>query len=99
MGTYAHKAIVVTSFQWNELEEARIKAINTFGKKMVSTTVSSEYNGFRSFLIGPDGSKEERDESDHYDNLRSSYIKYLQSFAYEDGGNPLEFSEVNYAYH
>jgi hypothetical protein len=97
MGTYAHKAIIVTCPHWVILEEAQAKAIDMFGEEMVSSATLSEYNGFKTFIIGPDGSKVERDESDHYDNLRLSYIKYLKSFAYEDGGNPLEFSEVNYA--
>ena len=62
MGYICHHAIVVTSSFEATLSDAWIKARQLFAN--VSPIVSSPLNGYRSFFVAPDGSKEGWDESD-----------------------------------
>ena len=53
-------------------------------------------NGSRSFLVAPDGSKEGWLESATGDAMRSEFVAYLRSLAYEDGSTPLSWVELSY---
>ena len=62
----------------------------------VSDLVHSFINGYTTFLIAPDGSKEGWDESNEGDKLRDLFVDYINSQAYEDGSSSLKYAELFY---
>src|SRR5947208_3455939 len=94
MGHIRHHMIVVTSFSDTELRSAKERADALF--PAVTDIVESPLNGFRSFFIAPDGSKEGWEDSDAGDQQRSEFVDYLRTFAYEDGSSSLTWAEVQY---
>ena len=97
MGYIRHHSIVVTTFDDDSIKEAHQKAKNLFGH--VSEIVKSSINGYMSFFIAPDGSKEGWPDSDTGDKLRkefidwieegeeSRYLDYVEVFYGDDNGN------------
>ncbi len=76
MGYIRHDAIIVTSNFDDHLEMARDKA-EKLG--LICTLMAkSGVNGYRSFLIAPDGSKEGWDSSDGGDAARSEWIEWAK---------------------
>jgi hypothetical protein len=84
MGHMAHHAIVATGYS-PHVERAHIIAVAEEAKTnvtpgftrplpIVGPLIGSWANGYRSFLIAPDGSKEFWQESDRGDDLRSRII-------------------------
>lgn len=73
MGYFAHKALIVTSgYHHEELEK-----LHEMAKELelpVTEIVEGRANGFKSFAVLPDGSKEGWDESDRVDEGRASLI-------------------------
>ena len=101
MGYIAHRTIIVTSFDitWDEpklAETARKKAIEIFGEGLVSDMVDSVINGYKSFFVAPDGSKEGWPESDEGDVKREEFKKWLREQAYDDGSNHYDWAEFRY---
>jgi len=76
MGYIRHHAIVVTSFD-DKISTVWLKAKEMFGY-LVSDVIESECNGYASFFIAPDGSKEGWDRSIEHDKLRDQFIAYLK---------------------
>lgn len=74
MGYMRHHAIIVTG--WAGMEDLHTLASNIF--PTVSSLTGISVNGFRSFLIPPDGSKNGWDESDVGDDRRDRFIAELQ---------------------
>lgn len=95
MGYMVHHAIVVTSSITELIEEAQREAFRIFGT-LVTPIVESNVNGYRSFLVAPDGSKEGWDESDLGDRRRSRFVAWLRSKYYSDGSSSLKWVEVQY---
>jgi hypothetical protein len=95
MGYMKHNAIIVTSWEEEKFLQAYNKATELFGE-MVSNIVNGTINGYKSFFIPPDGSKEGWVESDYYDKLRSDFKNYIDTLAYEDGSNAVYCVEVFY---
>ena len=96
MGYMRHHAIVVTGRDFDEsVAKAHSMAEDTFGD-LVSPVVMSGINGFRSFCVFPDGSKEGWEKSLDWDDSRDSFISYLKEFEFEDGSSPLCWVEVQY---
>jgi len=103
-----HHAIVVTGLDQDKLKEARKKIIGeaietgiatkeTIDLRcLVSKIVMSFSNGYGSFFIAPDGSKEGWATSDDGDSLRDKAIKILDSYKYDDGSSPFSWVEVQY---
>jgi hypothetical protein len=91
MGYMRYHAIVVTSSS----TEAHEKAEEIFGE-LVSPIVYSVTNGYNSFFVAPDGSKEGWETSDNYDDKRKEFIEWLRSQAYEDGSNSMKYIEVQF---
>ena len=94
MGYIKHHAIVVTSFDDALAKEAHKKA-----EKLGNTTtevVESPVNGYYSFLIVPDGSKEGWPESDEGDVSRQRFIAWAIQQRYDDGSSALDVVEVMY---
>lgn len=86
MGYMRHHAIVVTTFV-GDIEEAHAKAVELFsswgGERadtgVVSEIVGSWINGYHSFFIAPDGSKEGREESENGDKARDEFIAWIEA--------------------
>jgi hypothetical protein len=84
MGYIRHDAIIVTSGDIRHLEMAREEA-EELG--LVCTPIaSSKTNGYQSFLIVPDGSKEGWDASDAGDDMRSAWIEWVNCGGREGWG-------------
>ncbi|HEV8716163.1 MAG TPA: hypothetical protein VGX03_25475 [Candidatus Binatia bacterium] len=94
MGYMQHHAIIVTSCINEKFSAAYKKAKELFPK--VSDPVPSGTNGYYSFFIPPDGSKEGWEASDAGDERRRIFRGWLNSQAYEDGSNSLKWVEVQY---
>lgn len=76
MGYIRHHAIIVTSTCEISMEKARIKAAELFGLGQVTQILPPAINGYMTFFVGPDGSKEGWLESDGGDNLRMQFIDW-----------------------
>lgn len=71
MGRMKHDSIIVTSWGEDHITKAAKKAIKL--GLAVSELVPSNINGYSSFLIAPDGSKEGWDESEAGIKARSAW--------------------------
>ena len=95
-----HHAIVLTTWKDEHIEEAHNKAKSLFDH--VTEIVPSNMNGYRSFFIPPDGSKEGWSESETGDMRRAAfkhwlaeqnlYIKWVE-FQYGDDEGETEIIE------
>ena len=84
MGYMRHHAILVTASTWqdeaNTVREHVVQCATSDGMSLsVSGVVESPINGYASFLVAPDGSKEGWGESNRGDELRGAIIGYLSS--------------------
>lgn len=82
MGYHRHHAIIVTSWDDKAINAAHEKAIEIFERPITEIT-EPVMNGFKSFLIAPDGSKEWWGTSDEYDEKRKEYMQWAQKAWYE----------------
>lgn len=80
MSWMRHHAIIVTSFNKDYVDGARKQALELFDIAQVSEIITGVVNCYYTFLIGPDGSKENWDTSDKYDGKRESFIEWLQQY-------------------
>ena len=99
MGYMRHHAIIVTSWDKESITAAHQKAHELFenqnflGVISYITEITPEVtNGYRSFLISPDGSKEWWDTSDRGDHIRAKFIQWLVS----QKDNWCEYAEVQF---
>lgn len=93
MGYLRNHVIIVNSFSKEDIEKVHNKAMELFPElttELKETPVNSDY----SFAILPDGSKEGWSESDDYDSKRNIFKKFIKTFDYEDGSNPLKVVQV-----
>lgn len=95
MGYMRHHAIVVTSWDEKLANKAHKKAVKLF--PIVSEITKTAINGYRSFLVPPDGSKEGWEDSDRGDAARKKFNEYLESLRYEDGSTSIAWIEVQFA--
>jgi len=95
MGYQRHNAIVVTSWKEDLIELAHKQASGMF--PWVSELSPEALNGYRSFFIPPDGSKEGWPESDAADKVRAAFFEWCRSQGYEDGSNSLCVVDVSFA--
>lgn len=105
MGYDRHHCIVVTSFDESLLAEAHQVAVSLFASAkaegyahgmMVSEIVPSVTNGYSSFFVPPDGSKEGWEESRLGDSARGVFVDWLRSRRHSDGSSSLDWVEVQY---
>lgn len=108
MGYIRHHAIIVTSYSEKLITEVHGEAKKAFNnayedrsfiespEELVSPIVESITNGYYSFFIAPDGSKEGWEESDYGDMARKRVIDFIDSLAYEDGSNSVSYAELFY---
>lgn len=77
MGYIIHDAIIVTGFRKADVNEAYQHATNECGLD-ATTLHNSPMNGFWSFLIVPDGSKEGWADSDTGEIARAKWIEWAK---------------------
>jgi hypothetical protein len=104
MGYMSANTIVVTSWDGDLIQKAHEKAteifcqpFSTYAVMQISTIVKGAANGYISFFIPPDGSKEGWDCSNEYDNRRARFKEWLVLQAFEDGSTSLHWVEVQFA--
>lgn len=90
MGFIRHHAILVTG--WGNLEIAREMAIE-FGNN-VSDIVGPVSNGYFTFMVAPDGSKEGWEASGDGDDARERFIRWLKGRTDDD----FEWAELYYGH-
>lgn len=76
MGYIRHDAIVVTGYRDEHLKKARAKA-EELGLIVTSIQEQPGTNGYASFLICADGSKEGWDTSDEHDIARDAWKNWV----------------------
>ncbi len=96
MGYMRHHALIVTTYDEKRIDDAREQAEAIFGSKDVTPILSSRSNGYWTFFIQPDGSKEGWAESDDGDERRAKFIKWIDDQRHSDGSCPFDYSEVQY---
>lgn len=95
MGYMRHHAIVVTGTDYQEaITKAHTAAAGIF--PWISPLSPPTINGYRSFFVPPDGSKEGWEESDVGDAQRDAFMAYLLSTGFADGGSLFAWVEVQY---
>jgi hypothetical protein len=93
MGHIKHHGIAVTSDIDQLIKEAHTRAKSIF-KARTSEILKSETNGYKSFFIAPDGSKEGWEESNKGNDQRKMFVKWINKQAFED--NSISFCEFFY---
>lgn len=82
MGYIRHHAIIVTG-NIEDVERAHKRALEIFKKEQVTNILPPATNGYSTFLIGPDGSKQGWETSNQGDDNRDDFIRYLKISKYE----------------
>lgn len=90
MGYIKHNAICVTSFDSEEIKVLHKKAREIF-EELVTEIIEGVINGYASFFIAPDGSKEGWSESNEYDKKRKEFKDLIKN-----GSFYCEFVDVAY---
>lgn len=107
MGTIIHDVIVVTSWDEKALKLAHSFCVGkaaTFSafphadnwSQIVSPIIPGLVNGYATFIVAPDGSKEGWDTSDSGDGLRTAIVAELKKFRFDDGSSPLDWIHVRF---
>lgn len=92
MGYVAHNMIVIVSCFDKEIEAAHDEASRIF--PWVSPLSPAVVNGYRSFFVPPDGSKEGWEESDTGDSRRARFKAWLVERMCSDGSSFCDWAEV-----
>lgn len=95
MGYMVHYAIIVSTWDDESFNKAIEKAKQTFNHIQISSIMSG-INNYKTFCVGPDGSKEGWDESIGGDSKRALFISWLNEQKHEDGSSPFDWCEVQY---
>ena len=95
MGHMRHHVIVVTSWKDDAIQSAHGAARFIFNGNVTQIT-NPVVNGFRSFMVAPDGSKEGWEESNVGDSSRNQFVNHLKTFCHEDGSSPLSWAEMQF---
>lgn len=104
MGTIQHTAFIVTgcdhdfgkSKEKNLFTKSHKKARKLFGKDSVTKITGEGINGYKSFLVAPNGSKLGWESAREFDEASEKFIEYLDSIKYDDGSTCVEFVKVNF---
>lgn len=93
MSYTTHHAIIVTGMG-KPIHEAHAKALDI--GCTCTPLVKSQVNGWLTFTIVPDGSKEEWAHSEAGDIMREEFKTWAKSQIYDDGDSPFSWVEVQY---
>lgn len=91
MGVINHNAIIVIGFD-DSVDKARDLAIAE--GLIVTNVVNSPANGYRSFMIAPDGSKEGWETSDEFNEKRENIKTLYRNWIKNSDTFFIEFIEV-----
>jgi hypothetical protein len=95
MGYIRHHAIIVIGWDKTRLEVAHNAALGFFESNgRVGETLEAPVNGYASFFIGPDGSKEGWESSNEGDRRRANFLEWLETSRYEDRSGHFDWAEV-----
>ena len=95
MSWVKHNAVIVTTWSKEHVKAAHQKALDVFPERVVSPVQVTQTNQYRSFFIGPDGSKEGWPESDKGDAQRAEFIEWLDTQAGYLTWLMVEYGEVD----
>lgn len=94
MGFIRHHAILVTHWDLDKINDAHSEAIrNGLDVSGISVT---EINGYATFCVFPDGSKEGWPESENGDIRRDAFVAWLRSQESEPGYPMYGWAELCY---
>ncbi len=96
MGYMCHHAILITTYDEHHATRAHDRAETIFEDTLVSPVQESVINGYYSFAIFPDGSKEGWSASDKGDEHRTMFIAWLEKQRNEDRSSWYDWVEVQY---
>jgi hypothetical protein len=96
MGYMRHHAIVVTSWDRSLIAKAHEQAVKLGAIVTELTDVDKSCNGYSSFLVAPDGSKEGWEESEKGDEQRDKLVEWMDQQRYDDGSSALGWVEVQF---
>lgn len=98
MGVENNEAIIATT--WND------EVINKFLQwqetdilpewRQLFAVIPSITNGKHTIIMAPDGSKKGWDTAKEGEITRDQFIRFLESFNYEDNSSPIDWVEVGY---
>ena len=95
MGYMKHHTIVVTSWDDDLIESAHRKAGEIFDRS-ISGIIQGRANGYRSFFIPPNGSKEGWELSDKNNRQRREFTSWLDEQKHGDGSTSIKWVEVQF---
>ena len=96
MGNMRHHAIVVTG-KGPAIENAFFDvddAMRATASVQITELAPLGANGFRSFLVVPDGGNEGWSDSDAADRSRVDIVEILRGYSYKDVSSPIQWVEV-----
>lgn len=100
MGYMRHHAIIVSSWDREQIDAMRLEAITLAVEErlasLISPLVQSAVNGYSTFVVAPDGSKEGWGHSDAGDRLRERIVETLIAAEYADGSSRFAWAVVRY---
>lgn len=91
------ETLVVSSENQDAILKAWWKARKLIGQRLVTPIYLATCNGYQTFFIIPDGSKEGWEDHIDYCNKREELMKWLKSFENkEDGHNVYAYFKARY---
>lgn len=99
MGYIRHHTICITSLKDTLIKKVYKKSKDICKKynfNLVTGLYESKINGYQTFYIIPDGSKEYWGESEVGNLIRKEIINYIDSLKYEDGSNSISYAKLFY---
>lgn len=78
MGYIAHNAVICTTWKKEHAAEAHLKAVEIFTGDRVTEIIETKLNGYFTFFVAPDGSKEGWEHSEHGDRLRNQFMDFCK---------------------
>lgn len=96
MGYMRHHSIAVTSWKDDAIKDLREKALEIFSNDMVTEIMESNINGYHTFFISPDGSKERWPESKYNDVNRGMFMECLNLTRDKSGYSSIDYCEFFY---
>lgn len=80
MGYIKHEALIVISYSEEVLSEIHLAATVIYADKahLISPIIDSRMNGYHSFFIAPDGSKEGWTDSNASNAARNLVVSYIE---------------------
>lgn len=80
MGNFKHHTIIVTgSADEPDMAEVHELAVRTFSRALVTPVQVAPFQGWASFAVLPDGSKEGHDGSVQFDEARTRFIEHIKT--------------------